>query len=396
LLVPDPSYRPNPDRAIYVHGLIDQQLVDRVTPRIVLLQSRSREPITVYIDSRGGAVTHTEILRRLLNAPNQDGVGPCRIITVVTSRAASSAADLLSAGDYALAYPESTVLYHGVRTSLDDPLTAELTSFLTENLKLSNDRHAMALVRQSEWRFMFRFVSMRPRFEEFRERNKPRTLSDLDCFVGLISENLSEKAKRVVAQAEIRYGRYSALLDRVLKAASRKKQFALDRRAAEVEGVIIKAIIDFEVSSNKKNQAWTFRDGGLTRLNDDFFLLQEYISSSQSAQFKSLCERWGSFILTKADEEEIEKVPEPDRAEKKLEKVRPQFQPLWSFIVALCHALQEGENELTATDVFWLGLIDEVIGANDLPSLRMVREFTPDPEPAQIEAPPANAGAARA
>jgi len=44
----------------------------------------------------------------------------------------------------------------------------------------------------------------------------------------------------------------------------------------------------------------------------------------------------------------------------------------------MCHALQEGENQLTATDAYWLGLVDEVIGVKELMSLRMIEEFKVD------------------
>jgi hypothetical protein len=53
--------------------------------------------------------------------------------------------------------------------------------------------------------------------------------------------------------------------------------------------------------------------------------------------------------------------------------------PLSSFFVAMCHALLEGENELTATDAYSLGLVDEVVGNDDLWSLRSFEEYTPDP-----------------
>src|SRR5262245_46284729 len=102
---------------------MNQDLIDRLTPGIISLQSQSREPITVYIDSRGGSTESAEVLLRLLRARNQDNADSCRLITVVTSLAASAAADFLSSGDYALAYPGSTVLYHGTRTPLDVPLT---------------------------------------------------------------------------------------------------------------------------------------------------------------------------------------------------------------------------------------------------------------------------------
>ena len=55
------------------------------------------------------------------------------------------------------------------------------------------------------------------------------------------------------------------------------------------------------------------------------------------------------------------------------------MEPMWSFFVALCHALQEGENELTARDAYWLGLADEVMGEKGLPCMRMFAEYSPDP-----------------
>jgi len=49
-----------------------------------------------------------------------------------------------------------------------------------------------------------------------------------------------------------------------------------------------------------------------------------------------------------------------------------------AFFIALCHALQEGENELTAIDAYWLGLVDEVVGEH-LWTIRLMEEFEPDP-----------------
>jgi ATP-dependent protease ClpP protease subunit len=149
-----------------VQGLIDQQLVNSLTPDIISLQHQSRDPITVYINSPGGNIAHMEMLLRLLAASNQDFANPCRLITVVTSRAASAAADILSSGDYALAYPDSTVLYHGVRMQGDGYITAEVSSLLAQHLRANNDSYAMELARRIEFRFMFRFITSKQEFED--------------------------------------------------------------------------------------------------------------------------------------------------------------------------------------------------------------------------------------
>lgn len=382
MIVPDPNFRPNPDRAIYVQGTIDQGTVDRLTPEIIKLTVGNRGPITVFIDSPGGNVASAEVILKLLQATNQDNDPACWLITVVTSRAASAAADLLSSGNYAIAYPESTLLYHGVRTPSVSGITVELASLLAESLKISNDRYAMALTRKSEWRFMFRFMGLRGKFAEHRTATGNPRLTELDCFVAMLRENISNKAKPVIDQAYKRYLRYNDLITHFLKVATRDKRFMASAGGGKAysEGVMLRGIINFEIASNKKNKDWTFQDGGLVRLTDDFYLLQEYFSSVTSEQFKEICGRWGQYVLTEEQKAELAVVPAEEKEAKTLEKVRPHFQPLWSFFVALCHALQEGENELSGADAFWLGLIDEVIGMPHLPLTRYLAEYQADPE----------------
>jgi len=67
-------------------------------------------------------------------------------------------------------------------------------------------------------------------------------------------------------------------------------------------------------------------------------------------------------------------MPDPESDERLLEKVSPQLRPIWSFFMALCHVLQQGDNHLSARDAFWLGLIDEIIGVPELPSFRLFTE----------------------
>jgi hypothetical protein len=237
-------------------------------------------------------VASAESILRLLQSTNQDGAPACRLITVVTARAASAAADLLSSGDYAIAYPDSTILYHGARTSLSDPLTVELASIITETLKLSNDRYAMSLARKSDVRFMFRFFTLRTEFSAHREKVGNANPTDLQCFLGLVGEKISQKASKIVNQASQRYERYNALLDHVFKISKKAKKnpFNVGGTAAEMESVMLRAIIQFELKNNKNDPIWTFRERGLVRVNDDFFLLREYFASAFSDQFRRLCE----------------------------------------------------------------------------------------------------------
>jgi hypothetical protein len=51
--------------------------------------------------------------------------------------------------------------------------------------------------------------------------------------------------------------------------------------------------------------------------------------------------------------------------------------PLWYFVVSLFRLLQQGEFTLTPRDAYWLGIVDEVIGATDLPCPRLLLESQP-------------------
>jgi hypothetical protein len=63
---------------------------------------------------------------------------------------------------------------------------------------------------------------------------------------------------------------------------------------------------------------------------------------------------FGKFLLTTQETEAISKEPEDIRPQRITEIVRPSLNS-FGILVALCHALQQGENKLTALDVFWWG-----------------------------------------
>lgn len=274
MIVPHPYYRLNSARAIHVTGQISRELVSRLTPQILKLQQVSRDPITVYIDSPGGPVVNMETILRTLKLSDQNSSPPCHIITAVTVRAASAGADLLSSGDYAVAYPHSTVMYHGVRTQEGNPLTVESTSALTSILRRGNDIYAVELARKIDDRFSFRFLIARNDFGKIRNKHQDPAISDLDCFIEFIDGKLSKSACEVWQRAKERHGRYLQIFSTVLK---KVKKDVGAMTLAQAEGAAIKAIVEFEIKANKDDGAWSFRGGGIERLSEDFFLFNEYL-----------------------------------------------------------------------------------------------------------------------
>ena len=375
MITPNKDFRLNPSRSLYVTGELNDDIVARLTPKILALQSQNRDPICVYINSPGGSPDSTDALLNLLRLSDQDSTEPCRIITAVTVQAASAAADLLASGDYAIAFPKSKILHHGVRQLSGRESTLESTARLNETLRISNSIYAMRLAQRSEDRFTFRFYSVRDEFAEVRTKKSNPALDDYECFVEVIKEKLSADARKIFDKALKRSERYKAL---IASAASSGDLLAKAQTTLEVQALIIKAIVDFEVSSSNTASPTDFRFGGMRQLVDDFYILNEYLRGNTEQRLERWCTTFGRMALTPAQEAEVDGIgDETERSKKIVEINKPMLQPMLAFFIAMCHALQEGENELSATDAYWLGLVDEVVG-EELWNLRLLYEFEED------------------
>jgi hypothetical protein len=270
-----------------------------------------------------------------------------------------------------------------MRTQESNPLTIESTSVLTNILRRSNDIYAAELARKIDDRFSFRFLFARSEFDKVREKHPNQQLSDLECFIEFIDGKLSTEARKVWQRAKDRHGRYRDLFSTVLK---RVKGDIAKMSVAQAEAAAIKAIVEFEVKANRDDQSWSFRGGGIERLTDDFFLFHEYLSGVAGDRLQRWSTNWGKYIVPSEVVKEIDAIADEKERSKKLnETVGPLLEPLTSFFAAFCHALQEGENELTAVDAYWLGLVDEVVGEDQLLCLRHFEENKPDPVPNKNE-----------
>src|SRR6185437_12825860 len=101
----------------------------------------------------------------LLRAPRKDGSPVSRIIIVAAPKAASAAAFLLSAGDFAIAPPNCKLLYHGGRWPLSDLVDdGEAGLILARTLPTFREMAATELAANCACRFMFIVSAHRPLF----------------------------------------------------------------------------------------------------------------------------------------------------------------------------------------------------------------------------------------
>jgi len=301
----DADFNPDPARAVWIEGELNQELLDRVQPEILALTTESDEPITVFINSCGGNTSVRHQILALLSS--------CRIITVARQKAESAAADLLSAGDWAIAQPDSLLLYHGGRIPNYQPLTAEWATLVSGVLKDSNGKTIENLARKCIRRFRFVLSALRSSFEDHRREVGDPVLPDLECLHAILGEKLSGKGQELLRRTFIFWNKFSGLVP----ALGREIERAIPQSAMDFEKAVLKACMEFEWQTSAFDATKS-----LSSIGEGFTYLRTCFPQddwSRGGQF------WD-----------------------------------WGLFVALCCALQEGENELTPTDALWLGLIDTI------------------------------------
>ena len=256
-------------------------------------------------------------------------------------------------------------------------MTLETASVMAETLQSGNDYYAFVMARHCISRFILQFLEVRSEFEQIRADQKQgaQVLDDLHCFFVAVTRKVSKGTAKLLSQALGRYLRYEQLAAAVSSAVIHDPLVLKSERFADTEASIIRAIVQFEADTNQ-DDSWTFKTHGLRQMKDDSLLLTEYFTPQQDQSLEHLPRDWKDFFLKDSDKRAIEALEEAARDAEFTKRLKAAISPIWFFFVALCHSLQEGENEITSSDAVYLGLVDEVIGQERI-SLRMVLENAP-------------------
>jgi ATP-dependent protease ClpP protease subunit len=371
-VVPNKDYRENPDRAVYVTGEIDRSLVDRLTPTINKLRLGNSDPITLYIDSVGGAIRCAEVIRRLIISENPDGKR-CRLITVVTETAGSAAADLLALGDYAIAYPHASVLYHGSRLDAGSGVTAETATTLASGLQQTNEFFATRLASFAVGRLIFRLSQLHSEFVAFRDAgDRASGIKAFSSLIRTLSKEVTRQNVGLLREALRKQELSRELTLAVGKHFTRFKDSSkLSRGAWEAE--LLKGIINYKVRVHK-NEPWRMSRAGLREISEDFELLYDFYYGSHRKSMKRLIEIHGELLLSSSERTEFEKLKSADEQKQLLkEQTESKLEHIWYFAVSLYRLLQSADYSLNPEEAYWLGLVDEVPGLG-LPNNRILIE----------------------
>jgi len=157
-----------------------------------------------------------------------------------------------------------------------------------------------------------------------------------------------------------------------------KQLKVVDRNLGEVEADVLRLILEYELEKNK-GRNWSLTSGGLAKAVGDFVMFNDFgFGSHRRFLQKFVSKRWRNFV----SEEERQILEEEFRKndQKLLAQMESRMEPLWHFVYSLCKRLQQSENPLTATDAYWLGIVDEVLGTR-FPCVRELVENAPENSP---------------
>jgi ATP-dependent protease ClpP protease subunit len=379
----DPKYRPNYDRSVTISGVIGDTLVARLLPEIVRLQSDSRDPITVYIDSPGGDVDCARLILEALRAGDQDRSKPCRIITVALGEASSAASDILTAGDYALAYPYSKILCHGTRIRPQSAFTkAEATSY-AQYMAGQDEGFAITLARNCIDRFMFRFSRFWLRLDVLAaEKGGPGLFGYEDS---LTAKSIAETMISILQLGYVN----NAIVEQLVVAGETANEIASFAKNSK--------LMETLKLSDEKNRNASVRNeilkdaaakGALVvsfaDLETRYLLLCDFVEWHHREMITKLKNRWvADFFDDPSQDPAFSKLgrigfaSEKDRWKSVFQYMDTMCLSIWFLFVFFCRQLQTGDFPMAATEAYWLGLIDEVIGL-DLESPRILVENAPD------------------
>jgi ATP-dependent protease ClpP protease subunit len=324
------DFTPNPDRAIWIEGKFTGALLERLRPQILELTAQSREPITVFLNSSGGSPDVGEELLKLLRRTTPDDARASRLITVAMKRASSMGANFLSAGDFAIAHPAAELLWHGGRWPLSDMVSAgEAGRLYVQTLQTFHERNARKLAQASVHRFLLIVSAYRERFAQHRADVGWPALGDVECFQAILRGNLSPVGQEVLARAIPLWHSSNGLLLHFQKKLRRGRSVTSEH----LRKLMLYSAFSFEFEKGDPPD-W---DAGLGRISDHFYFLNSYFDFGVLRDYVA-----GREPLPAVTGEEDYSLP------------------FRMFFLALCRALQQGENSITPADAVWLGLIDTV------------------------------------
>jgi ATP-dependent protease ClpP protease subunit len=378
------------ERAIFLQGIIDENLFRSLTPQILKLKEDISRPITIFIDSPGGSPVHASRILGLLRTVDYNGNRP-ELVTVATGDAASAAADFLTQGDYIMAFRHASLHFHGTRTA-DSEITRDRADMIEAGLEWQDEEAARRLALGVFERFLRLYAKFADEIAKFRRDHKSEAyeyddligkgLVDIPALISVLSHKVGDDANGLLTASLNEMRRIKVILAIYKEFADHKIDSAIlglvtsrikgERKTCRMQLRVLEAVIasklledeqldirakSFQAIEADFRQVFSLAEG---YFQDDLLdLLLKYkdvfIGGKNGARIKAM-----TTALT------VEQFDRSKDSRKQFDatigRAYGKAEPLWQYVSTFCRLLNEGENEIEPEDAWHLGLIDEVIG----------------------------------
>ncbi len=393
----------NWNRAIFIDQPLNDEFVRSLAPSILRLRQESSEPITVGIDSPGGSLATLDTLIGLLTGPTQDGARGS-VITVVTNRAYSAAANLLAFGNYSVALAHSRVICHDVRYGEIEDVTPSKARDVAKSLQEVNDAFALRLanhvIQRLVWIYLDLFKQFDDKSKRFAKRKKlyqsklgklatpidGQQFVDIAGFATTLFALLSTENDVLIDNVMDRLGKWIILTGLAeafptYRAKGSRRHGLLDGPKAlhkdltnnsdcfgksEADLKLLLTLLVAELpDSNTATRPFISSLDDATR---NFVLIQSMSDKKHRTSATRLMLRHEHLFFGRSIKE-----LDDDARSQELSAAMPNAQLFWLFCVSLCRELFEGEHTLKPIDAQLLGLVDEVAGGGPIETKREYR-----------------------
>jgi ATP-dependent Clp protease protease subunit len=122
------------NRILFINSVINRELAGEIQSALLYLSSKSKEPISIYINSPGGSVYDGLAIYDVIRHVQNQGI---EVKTYAVGLAASMAAILLISGTRRYSLPNSTIMLHSV-SSFTSGKVEEIKVDYEETQRLQN------------------------------------------------------------------------------------------------------------------------------------------------------------------------------------------------------------------------------------------------------------------
>ncbi len=354
-------YHPNSIRCARVYGGIKGAAALLMLKDIAALVAQSRAPITLYIRSPGGSLRSLAKFENILNSGNCPP-----IITVADGDVRSAAAYLVMMGHYAYIKPGARMAFHGARYKTIRELKAvkkedALGMFLHLNAK--DAATANKLAEAAIHRLAHRYLAYRHSIKQ--------CAGDADGKFARIGDFIKFTKKRMLSENSVRLvddATGYAGMTFALSALTWRGPQIRNRQAPRTSSSIKKlaALVSF-----KDYQLWgknnRYEEHEILDLLSNYAHLGNATRPEILPLIKTLVATFGPCLLSTPSELHFAKLKQsasPEAERYLFTATKDELWGLWCFASSLCRELLAQENSVTATEAYWLGLVDEVLDTN--------------------------------